>query len=324
MSRVSCCGALAITLTAWCTVAHADNSVAAEALFEQARTLMGEGKYAAACPKLVQSEQLDPGVGTLLNLGQCYQANGQVASAWSTYREAAAAARSAGQGEREADAREKSNALEPKLGKLAFTFASPEPTAEVFVDNAPIPSELWQSGVPIDAGAHRVRVQAPGKQPALGEVTTKDGELGSYAVPALVALPAPLVSPSSPPGVATAQNAPRSSKRETAAWLLGGFGILSLGTAGFFGLYAESASSDSNADCSSKNVCTSRGIQLRSQASSRATVSTIATGVGLGALAGAAVLLLTTPKAEAPPQAARLTVTGDAQGRFGLALAGAF
>lgn len=59
---------------------------AAEALFTEARELMSQGKFAEACPKLVSSYQLDPGLGTLLNLGVCYKSKGQIASAWSTFR----------------------------------------------------------------------------------------------------------------------------------------------------------------------------------------------------------------------------------------------
>src|SRR4051812_16548065 len=64
----------------------------AEALFDQGRRLLAAGNYAAACPKLEASNRLDPGIGTMLNLGDCYEKNGQTASGWAAFREAAAAA----------------------------------------------------------------------------------------------------------------------------------------------------------------------------------------------------------------------------------------
>ena len=61
----------------------------AEVLFDQGRKLMGQQRYEEAAHKLEQSESLDPGVGTLLNLADCYVHLGRTASAWATYRSAA-------------------------------------------------------------------------------------------------------------------------------------------------------------------------------------------------------------------------------------------
>src|SRR3954468_2190760 len=70
----------------------ASSQAAAQALFEQARKLMADGKFPEACPKLAESQRLDPGAGTLLNLGHCYEKSGRTASAWVTFKDAAAAA----------------------------------------------------------------------------------------------------------------------------------------------------------------------------------------------------------------------------------------
>ena len=78
---------------------------AAQALFDEGKRLMDAGQFAQACPKFADSEKLDPGVGTLLNLGVCYEKNGQTASAWATYKEAASAAANAGEAAREKYAR---------------------------------------------------------------------------------------------------------------------------------------------------------------------------------------------------------------------------
>ena len=82
------------------------NRAAAEVLFNEAGQLFRQGKYEAACQKLASSEKLDPAVGTQLNLARCYEKIGKTASAWIAFVDAAATAKSAGQAEREASARE--------------------------------------------------------------------------------------------------------------------------------------------------------------------------------------------------------------------------
>ena len=121
-----------LVLSALAAAPHAlgqDNKAAAEALFDDAKKLMAAKHYAEACPKFADSQRLDPGVGTLLNLGLCYKQNGQTASAWSSYREAASLARSEGQSDREDLARQEAANLEPQLTKLVIEV--PKDTAAI-------------------------------------------------------------------------------------------------------------------------------------------------------------------------------------------------
>src|SRR5262245_65102433 len=98
----------------------AADKTTAEALFAEGRRLMAAGKYARACPKLEASQKLDPGVGTLLNLADCYEKNGQTASAWAQFVEAASEARRLGDARREQAANARADALEPRLGRLTI------------------------------------------------------------------------------------------------------------------------------------------------------------------------------------------------------------
>ena len=102
--------------------------VAAEALFDDALKLMRAGKHADACPKLEESQRLDPGIGTLLYLGECYENVGRTASAWASFREAASRAGAEGQSERLKSATERASRLEPKLAYLTIQ-AAPEARA---------------------------------------------------------------------------------------------------------------------------------------------------------------------------------------------------
>src|SRR5687768_6154338 len=77
----------------------------AEALFAEGRRLMSSGDFKTACPKFAASQKLDPGLGTSLNLADCYEKSGKTASAWAEFRDAAAAAHRVGSKDREQVAR---------------------------------------------------------------------------------------------------------------------------------------------------------------------------------------------------------------------------
>src|SRR5690349_23522444 len=127
---------IAISLIApWAGAQSASDKATAEALFSDGRRLMSQGNYREACPKFEASLKLDPGVGAMLNLADCYEKNQQTASAWAEFREAGAAARAAGSKEREDLARRRAAALEPKLSRL--TIVAGEKTVQVTRDGSP-------------------------------------------------------------------------------------------------------------------------------------------------------------------------------------------
>src|SRR5690242_9793251 len=82
------------------SVARADDKATADRLFDEGRAAMAAKDYASACPKLEESQRLDPALGTLLNIGLCYEGQGRVASALAVWREAEEQARGAGETKR--------------------------------------------------------------------------------------------------------------------------------------------------------------------------------------------------------------------------------
>ena len=144
------------------------NSAAAEALFSQGRDLMGLHKYDEACRKFEASQQLEPGLGTMLNLAECYEKTGRTASAWAEYRKAIPLARTAVSKARQDLATERAHALEARLSTLTIRAVGGEAAGanlEVRRDGVPLqPAELG-SAIPVDPGEHIIEASAPGSEP---------------------------------------------------------------------------------------------------------------------------------------------------------------
>ncbi|WP_437594847.1 hypothetical protein [Sorangium sp. So ce1000] len=168
--------------------ARADTA-AAQALFDAARQLMAQGKYADACPKLEESQRLDPGIGTQFNLAACYEQLGRTASAWSMFLEVAGAAKAAGQPEREKVARQRAAALEPGLIRLTITAPADAPADfQVKRDGALVGRAQWGTPVPVDPGKHTVEASAAGRAPFARSVElTRAGASETLAIPPLPA-----------------------------------------------------------------------------------------------------------------------------------------
>src|SRR5258708_3181799 len=95
------CPAIVVSPTSLPSQAHANDVAMAQSLFDDAKKLVGEGRYADACVKFEQSQKLDPGMGTLFNLADCFEHVGKTASAWAGFLDVAAQAKAATQTQRE-------------------------------------------------------------------------------------------------------------------------------------------------------------------------------------------------------------------------------
>lgn len=303
-------------------LAQTDPSAAALSLFEQGRQLVAEGKLDQACPKFVASEELVPKVSTLLNLADCYERSGKLASAWARFSEAAALANREGQGSREGLARDRAAALAPRLAKLTVAAGTPVPGTIVKRDGVAVDPAAFGSGVPVDAGTHLVEASAPGFKPWSTSVRVADGASVTVTVPRLEAQAAtgepatPSAEPAPAPPAAnrgegppatTSETADESSpsppgaKQRTIGLVVGGAGVAALAAGGVFFALAASAKSAYEQDCGSHigapaGFCNAQGVSGQSDASTKATVSTVLVIGGALAAAGGAILFFTAPR----------------------------
>ena len=139
----------------------------AQALFDDARRLMEQKRYSEACPKLAESQRLDPGGGTLLNLAVCHAADGKTATALVEYTEALSVATRDGRRDREELARSAIARLEGEVPRVTVVVpaAARAPRLEVKIDETPLPAVAWDVAMPVDPGGHTIVATVPGRAP---------------------------------------------------------------------------------------------------------------------------------------------------------------
>jgi hypothetical protein len=315
--------------------AGGDQRAAAQALFDEARRLMADKRPAEACPKLEESQRLDPGLGTLLNLAECQAQVGKTASAWSNYLEAAYQAKNTGQTKREGTARAHAAALEPKLSKL--TILAPLAKAGVAIqrDGAPLAASVVGVPVPVDPGEHTVSASAPGKKPWVAKVqVVGDGAQLTVSVPALED-----ADPSAPPPSASSSASSDGSAgraQRVAGIVLGAVGVAGLAAGAAFAAVAKKKYVTSNQmGCDpATDVCADPGFSIRDNARVFGNAATGSVVVGGILAAGGAGLLVAgvlagkggpaPPTASAPPRLAPTVTAAFAPGRATFAVGGHF
>src|SRR5688572_3002358 len=191
----------------------ASSAAAAEALFREGRQLMDARRYGEACAKFQASYELDVALGTLLNLANCYELDGQLASAWARFVEAETTARRAGD-QRGTVARDRAAALEPRLVRVRVIVGHPVDGLRVVVGGREFAPALYGSAIPIDPGEVTLTASAPRHEPYTRTFeATEEGTTVDVEVPALVPSPE-TISEDPPPDVglsAPPRHAPEES-----------------------------------------------------------------------------------------------------------------
>ncbi|WP_394847549.1 hypothetical protein LZC95_08795 [Pendulispora brunnea] len=282
-----------------------ENAAAAESLFQDARKLIAEKRYAEACPKFAASQRLSPAVGTLLNLGDCYEKLGKTASAWATYVDAASAAQRLNRADRERTARTLAAAVEAKLSRMTLRVDKAVPGLLIKRDGVAVDDAALGVAVPLDPGKHQLEATAPGKKPWTSTVDVAEKDRLDIRIPALEDerehLPSALLDDSAlEKPEEPASSDPGKTRRIIGIGLVG-LGVVGVGAGTFFGLKANSSWSDSQGYCTG-NLCNDeRGVSLASDAKTAGNISTVAFITGAVALAAGAVLILTAPSKRASP-----------------------
>lgn len=323
-SKLALLGACAVTFasaTAYGAPPSPAERTLAEALFREGRELTQQGRHAEACEKFAESQRLDPGGGTLLNLGLCHQKLGKLATAWTELREALAQARAEGRADRVEIAERQVAEIEPKLPRLEIVIAA-DALPEGFVvelDGVALNRAAWGARIPADPGKHVVRARAPERTPFAAEFDLVPGKIVRLEIPELAR--ATRVAPSSTPAPVARETA--GSGRKTLGYVVGGLGITALGIGSYFGVEAIDKSNQSRRLCPTDTTCTAEGVRLNESADESAWIANGGIGVGLVGIVLGAYLVLSAETPERTSQKLRLDVKSARDGGE-LRLRGAF
>lgn len=294
----------------------AEQKATAEAVFEEGIRLIKQGNFVEACPKFEMSQRVEPAVGTMLYLAECYEKTNRTASSWAMFREAASLAENSGQTERMKTAQARAARLEPHLAWLTIEVAKDAvvPGLQIRRNNVYVSSDLSGTPTPVDPGDVTVDASAPGHLPFSTKVKVAAEGRVVVAIPALALAPdsvlpasppaanhdsAPSTAPapaSQPASVPAASPAPVQAEHASALpWVVGGVGVVALGVGGYFGLKSISKANDARDICP-KGICnTEQGATAASDARSAAKLSNVSFAIGAVAVATGAVLYFALP-----------------------------
>jgi serine/threonine-protein kinase len=312
--------ALAVSLSSLAPPCRADEAAdraAAEALYELGQKLLKDGNYAEACPKLEASNALDPGIGTLLLLGDCEEKAGKLASAWASFKDAGALARSRNDPDRAKIADLRAAALRPRITYVEFRVAVEDraPGFELRRGGTLIAPASWGVPLPTDAGKYEVVASAPDRPtwrttlevplelegplvvsvPSLRATGVDDGGVKPSVAP-VAAMP---VEPARRTSEHADQGTPGSGQRV--------FGVVSFAlgvaagiTSGALTYAAAKKNHDSKNECRAddSNMCTVDGVNQRDSAKKLANLATIFGVSGVVLAATGVTLYLTAPSAK--------------------------
>jgi hypothetical protein len=276
--------------------ADGNDEAAAEALFLEGRALMEGARFDEACAKFEASERVSPALGTLMNLADCEEKRGRIATAWAYFRDAALQAQQAGRADRKRVAEARALDLEARSPKVVIVAQRPAASVDITRDGKRVDAAVFGTALPIDPGEHRVEANAPGRVPWVRTFRAVERELVKVEIPEL-ALAAPRGAPVPTAASTASADAGHPGLQKTIGWIATGVGVVGIGASGALGLHARSLWNEAHdsGHCIG-DTCDPTGASQASDARTFGSFATIAFVAGAVALAAGVYLVLSAPK----------------------------
>ncbi len=300
-SRVACAAVLLLALTpAPRALAQARKppptaedaaKLRAQAIFDEAMRLFGDGDYVVALEKFRAARAEFPSPKILVNIGTTLRQLGRNVEAAETYEAYLA---DPGQDPKRAEEVKRSLAeLDALLGRIRIEVTTPTGApAEVRLDGKVI--ERFENGVVVrvEPGDHTVVAELAGFPPVVQKARIDPRSEKRFEL---------AVVPEKQKTVVVSRDAPVPKTQRTIGFIAGGVGVLGLGAGAVFGLLAKSKNDEAASEhCLTETRCDARGVELGDAARTHATISTVTFAVGGALVAGGVVLLLTAPSKKSP------------------------
>lgn len=311
-------------------LAQSTSEKAAQQAFDEGMKLLDQGKTADACPKLEESQRLDPAMGTQFRLAECWEKLGRTASAWALFRQVVSEAQAAGRDDRATVSVARAAALEPRLTRISILVAPSARVPGLIVrrDGAVVEEALWGRGVAVDPGEHLISASAPGKKSWEAQQQARSG-LVEVTIP-LLAVGAGAPEEKSPPAVERPEQPSEPQRSLAPGLVLGGAALAGIGAGIALVVAANGKKADAAmlraqiqsgapSDCvGASAACTT----LADTASSAGTLSNAAlwTLLGSGLAAAGAVTYFVWPTAKPTSPSATVVHVLPSAGAGGLGL----
>lgn len=274
--------------------------------FGQALALQTAGDWTGALTLLKEVAAVKSTPQVRFNMALCEEKLGRLVAALGDYELAAADARAekADQVAEEVEGRLES--LRQRIPKITVRRGSGAEAAAIALDGVSLGDQVVGTPMPTDPGPHTIEAQAPGFRPFRKSLRLAEQQSETVEI---------VLEPEPPPPagvVSRVDGGPAAGRSPVYGYVIGGIGIASLGASGiFFGLRAAKIS-DLDKVCPNR-TCPSSAQQSDIDAGKLyTTVANVTLAVGVAAVAGGLVLVLTSGQSR-EPSVALAPAAGGAQ-----------
>jgi hypothetical protein len=260
----------------------------AEQVFRAGRAAMKAGDYAAACAKFEESLTLQPALGTLLNLAVCEEKSGRLLLSARHFQQFLE--RVTIDDQRRSPAASYLAGVKLRLPRLTVQVRGKAPAnLKLELDGAPLSSHQLGRAIDVDPGLHVIAITVPVESRRRAQVVAFERQSVVHVFEFAEASRLRHGDASHKPPRPT----PAEERSSSLAYWIAGAGLTSLAVGAVTGVVALQKKQTVDDHCQtrgSRTLCDQEGLDAIPQGRTFATISTVASAIGLAGLGVGAYL----------------------------------